>query len=67
MGLKRDDDQILGVFSSQVESLGGLEDTLVVRFLLAFPVGKIPQRTTSTMFGGPIYAAIGNRQQRSDH
>jgi hypothetical protein len=67
MGLKRHDDNMLGVFSSRVELLGGLGDTLVVRFLQAFPVGKTPQRTTSTMFGGPIHAATGNRQQRSDH
>jgi len=30
-------------------------------------LAKKPLRTTSRIFGGPIHAAVGNRQQRSDH
>ena len=40
---------------------------LVVRFMLTYPLPKMPARTTSRIFGGPIHAAVGNRQQRSDH
>jgi hypothetical protein len=40
---------------------------LVVRFMLPLPGSELSQRTTSLMFGGPIHAAVGNRQQRPDH
>ena len=33
----------------------------------SFPDPKLPLRTTSPIFGGPIHAAVGNRQQRPDH
>ena len=39
----------------------------VMRFMLTFPDPKLPSRTTSPLSGGPIQAAVGNRQQRSDH
>ena len=40
---------------------------LVVRFMLTYPLPKKLPRTTSCVFGGPIHAAVGNRQRRSDH
>jgi hypothetical protein len=35
--------------------------------MLTFPAPKMRPRPTSHEFRGPIHAAIGNRQQRSDH
>ncbi len=40
---------------------------LVVRFMQTVPGPAVAPRTTSLCVGGPIHAAVGNRQQRSDH
>jgi hypothetical protein len=40
---------------------------LLVRFMLTYPLPKKPPRTNSPILGGPIHAAVGNRQRRSDH
>jgi hypothetical protein len=44
----------------------GARVQLVVRFMLICPDPKLTPRTTSPLFGGPIHAAVGNRQQRPD-
>jgi len=48
-------------------SVAAFRARLVVRFKLTYPLPKKPPRTTSLIFGGPIHAAVGNRQRRSDH
>jgi hypothetical protein len=35
--------------------------------MLTFPDPKLSLRTTSPIFGGPIHAAVGKRQQQPDH
>ena len=69
--------QIRIVLDQRVDSrISGLRQTqgdspqsqgLVVGFMLTFLNPKKPPRTTSRIFGGPIHAAAGNRQRRSDH
>jgi hypothetical protein len=39
----------------------------MVRFMLTYPLPKKPSRTTSRIFGGPIHAAVGDRQRRLHH
>ena len=44
-----------------------IRGSLLVGFMLTYSRPKTPLRTTNPIFGGPIHAAVGNRQRRSDH